>query len=118
MGDRANVVLKQKPAEIFLYTHWGGSELPEVVRGALAKRWRWNDDSYLARIIFCELVKGSEAEETGFGIATAPPDNSYPYLVVDCAKQEVRFEEEQTRKVIKKYTFAAYVALDSAEWPE
>jgi hypothetical protein len=38
--------------------------------------------------------------------------------VVDCAKQEVRFEEEGTRKRIKTYSFEEYIALELAEWPE
>jgi hypothetical protein len=70
MGDRRNVIINDSAgAGVALYSHWGGTELPEVVKRALAKRWRWDDSAYLARIIFCEMVKGSEAEETGFGIA-------------------------------------------------
>lgn len=75
---------------LYLYTHWGGYELPEVLAAAIGKRWRWDDGAYLTRIIFCEMVQGHEKEETGFGISTYAPDNEYPWLVVDVARQVVR----------------------------
>lgn len=95
MGDRANIKLIQRvkgeERPIYLYTHWAGSSLPFTLQSALAKRWRWSDDSYLARIIFCEMVKGSEGEETGYGIAIYRPDNEHIVIEVDAEKQEVRF---------------------------
>lgn len=54
MGDRANVYIREDQTHgIYLYTHWGSSELPETVRTALARHERWSDTPYLARIIFC-----------------------------------------------------------------
>lgn len=94
MGDRANIVIIEGEAPpLFLYTHCSGWELGETLATALdspAGRGRWSDSAYLTRIIFCQLVKGHETGETGFGIATSPPDNSYAYLVVDVTGQKVR----------------------------
>jgi hypothetical protein len=58
MGDRANVYVHDgvEPG-VYLYTHWHGSDLPEVVKVALAKQWRWKDSAYLGRVIFCEMIK-------------------------------------------------------------
>ena len=111
MGDRANIVITGcfNDGEVFLYTHWRGSEYEETLRAALAKRWRWTDPSYLARIIFAEMTKGSEGGETGFGISASMGDNSYPLLVVDCEKQEVRWETEDTRAVEKRQSFEDFI---------
>lgn len=68
MGDRANVVIKDGDEAVCLYTHWNGTALPEVLRKAMTRgQQRWDDSSYLARIIFCDMVEGKERELTGFG---------------------------------------------------
>ena len=61
MGDRGTVEIHG----VYLYTHWGASDLIDVVREALAKKWRWDDESYLARIIFDTMLDGSHGTETG-----------------------------------------------------
>jgi hypothetical protein len=100
MGDRGNIAVlqhgdsKDAPEQVWFYTHWSGSEIEQTLRTALARRQRWSDESYLARIIFCELVKGSENEETGFGISTGLSDNEYPILVCDVPNQRVYFIDE------------------------
>lgn len=138
MGDRANIVLdmpcgyadeaaeaatKKQSANkpIYLYTHWSGSELPEILQRALGRRQRWNDDAYLARIIFSELTRGHERDETGFGISLRPCDNSYPYLRVDSDKQTVTVDFDPMRKYNNKstnrtFTFDEYVALPDIGW--
>lgn len=117
MGDRGNVQIVDKignkTESVFLYTHWGGSRLPQTVQVALAKRWRWTDAPYLARIIFCEMVQGDEAGETGFGISTRICDNEHPIVVVDVPKQEVRFEAHAwatgKRTVQRRFSFSEYI---------
>lgn len=75
MGDRGNIIVKDANSEVYLYTHWTGSDLPDVLRAALKRgKSRWNDGPYLARIIFCEMVKGEEMDETGFGISSTLGD--------------------------------------------
>lgn len=93
MGDRANAVTLGWPIKseenrraVFLYSHWGGHELPERVRQALdsgAGRGRWADPAYLARIVFDAMQGDQHGEETGFGISTTPPDNEYDFIVLD-----------------------------------
>lgn len=119
MGDRANVVVKDpygNKAEIFLYTHWGGSELPSDVQEALARKERWDDPSYLTRIVFCTMLHGDTEGETGFGISTSQPDNEYPYIVIDTEKQQVRFEREADRSVIATHSFEQ--ASKQLKWPD
>jgi hypothetical protein len=106
----------QHGVDIYLYTHWGGAELPLTLQSALRRRQRWDDDAYLARIIFCEMVKGDEAGETGFGIAPHPQDNQHDWLVVDAANQRVERHEydgrelscEQLGNIVKSWTFEEF----------
>lgn len=96
MGDRGNIKIYQDSgdAAIFFYTHHRGSEIYGVVKRALARRKRWDDGAYLARIIFCELVKGDEDGDTGFGISTSISDNEHTIIGVNPNTREVTFESE------------------------
>lgn len=68
-----------------------------IVANALERgKGRWGDDSYLARIIFCELVKDDVGGTAGTGIDVEPGDNEYPFLVVDLESQTV-FRESDAR---------------------
>lgn len=103
MGDRGNVFVVDRYGQddeqplrgVYLYTHWGGSELHDIVKAALARGSdRWDDGPYLARIIFCEMVAGDVHGTTGYGIALSPPDNEHAILVVDVGRQEIRSVDE------------------------
>ncbi len=116
MGDRANIVIEQGEAkETYLYTHWGGTELPQTLHAALSRRVRWEHDSYLARIIFCEMIGDDMKGETGFGISTEPPDNEYPYLRVNCDTQHITVDFDPVRQWHDypnlEFSFEEYIAL-------
>lgn len=101
MGDRANCVVRQRdeePGEVWLYTHWRGSELLHLVQQALKKKWRWSDPAYLTRIIFDVMTDGAK-EETGFGISCSGDlcDNEHNLIVVDVPREEVRIENYSHR---------------------
>lgn len=94
MGDRGNIVIRPtadtNQEDIWLYTHWSGSDLAEILARAMARRQRWTDAAYLARIIFCEMIgKDGLDKETGFGIATYQCDNEHDRLVVDVTNQTI-----------------------------
>ena len=84
MGCRGNIQIDQDamcgetPPSLFLYTHWNGNQVCEILAGALEKgRSRWNDDGYMTRIIFNQL-QGDDRDVTGFGIQVGyAPDNEY-----------------------------------------
>ncbi len=78
MGNRGNIKIEQSDGALFLYTHWGGSDLCVTLATALDKgRSRWTDESYHTRIIFNEL-QGDDRGTTGFGIAVGhAPDNQH-----------------------------------------
>lgn len=121
MGNRANVFFVDDETEsqglvgIYLYSHWMGLDLQravlEVLQGPVARR-RWGDPSYLHRIIIHNLLAdhGDASSDTGFGLSTFLTDNSYPILVIEADKQEVRLmtegdERSQSAAPLAKATF-------------
>jgi len=129
MGDRANVKIVQhsnKPdraENIYLYTHWGGHDLPQSLQCAMEfARGRWTDESYFTRCLITEICK-SATDATGFGVSTYPTDNEHDILEVDAEAQKVRllsregyFDEskdweKECRKVLAELTFEEFVAL-------
>ena len=111
MGDRANVIVQDGDEQVCLYTHWAGTELPQTLRDALERgRERWNDAQYLARIIFCEMVKGCEMETTGFGISQTPGDGAGRILYVNVDAQTVSVNRDSA------ISFDDYVKSASIEW--
>lgn len=91
MGNRGNIFIKD--TGIYLYAHWEGSGLPDILKAALIRgETRWNDPAYLTRIIFSEMVKEDVLGTTGYGIANFICDNENPILTVDCKNQTVTFE--------------------------
>ena len=130
MGDRGNIVIRQGTTnadDVWFYTHWSGSEIGEVVKTALARKQRWTDDCYLARIVFCQLVKGIEDEEAGCGISTSMQDNEHPILVVDVPKQCVYYVDEHECKtgrlpdtiqvLAHAVSFAAFINAETVTKP-
>ena len=103
MGDRANVqfVYEKRDFEeakkVYFYTHWSGYELPQKVAAALDRgRDRWDDESYLARIVFSEMIRDEINDTTGYGIAPYRNDYNHADVVIDMNSRTVNgvsFEE-------------------------
>lgn len=100
MGDRGNIaVLQSNKNQVWLYSHWGGSDLPETIRDGLKlasdssskhPQSRWKDESYLTRTLFHRALRGfKDTELTGFGISCRMQDNEHDINVVDIPKQRV-----------------------------
>lgn len=78
MGDRGHIQIitgnRTDDAAIWVYSHWSGTELPELSRTALAEaEGRWDDPSYGARVVVTKLIGGVEGD-TGWGIGVSPED--------------------------------------------
>lgn len=91
MGRRAQVLVSD--TGVYLYTHWDAEQIERDVKTALAKKWRWDDPEYLARIIFCEMVKGAEMAETGYAIGSKIFGDIEKLIIVDCGKQQVTVKD-------------------------
>ena len=94
MGNRANIKVVDGQDSVWLYSHWDGDELPEILHVALSRRQRWDHAPYLTRIIFCQMAKGDEDGETGLGISSTIGDNEHLIIVVDVGMQTVSLEKE------------------------
>jgi len=128
MGDRSNILVLNPdfhgsvddgPGEgVYLYTHWTGHALAATLRRALARREGWDSHGHLARIIFCEMIKGHESEATGYCISTTPIDHEarYPLIVVHTKAQTVSFhsivERHGVDAVHASMPFTRFVAMD------
>lgn len=111
MGDRGNIKILQGVAlcptcgqhwqqgnAIYLYTHWGGSEVKQDLANALNRgRNRWDEEDSLARIIFCEILSHFQpralTDTRGLGISTREMDNEHPIPIVNCSNQTVTLGE-------------------------
>lgn len=126
MGDRGQIAVLQSGGHppLYLYTHWGGYDLPRKLAAALDSpngRGRWQDSCYLARIIL-DTMTGLGGGETGHGICTEEHgDLGHPVLVVDSEQQKVgirpvrsRYAEgqfyEAERKVARWLSFEEFIA--------
>jgi len=128
MGDRGNIVVddgQNKP--VFLYTHWTGTELPQILQRALKRgRGRWGDTAYLTRIIFSEMIQNEVLEETGYGISTTLCDNEHNILLVDDKYKEIRVLEADWKSggdifkmhKLAEFSYEQYIELDLSEFDE
>jgi hypothetical protein len=101
MGDRSNIVIASNDGtRVYLYAHWSGDD---VLASALVglNSGRTDDTPYLARIIFCDMVKNEKpGDETGFGISGFLSDNNYPILVL--SENETGWFEDEDKNIISK----------------
>jgi hypothetical protein len=112
MGDRANVYVQDEYNEekgVYLYTHSFGDELPFVVQKALSRKLRWDDGSYLARIIFCEMVKDDIEGELGYGISAERVGDNHKLITVQPYKQLIKFGDDDS------WRFSEYIELAKEE---
>lgn len=95
MGDRVNVAFKtdaDSTAHVWLYSHWGGHEMPGMLLTAMKTKEaqsRLRDEGYLCRILLDRMIK-EHTHEIGYGISTGVSDNDYPVIEVDIPAQMIR----------------------------
>lgn len=112
MGSRAQVkIVNGNDPALYLYSHWQADALPELVKSALARKLRWDDPEYLARIIFDEMTKGRQGEETGYGISTVQNVDILFLVVVDVGRQTVHIDRSVWAggKIEPLETFEKYI---------
>jgi len=108
MGARAQVIIKGTGhADLYFYTHWGANTIIDTVSCALDRgRSRWDDPSYLARIIFSEMIKDDVMELIGYGISTESVGDSQWDVIVDVPSQTVTCDAGPLR--IKNMSFRKF----------
>jgi len=91
MGDRRQVVIEDEDDVVYLYTHWDGYRLVDVVKSAMKRgNSRWADAPYLTRIIFSEMIKDDVNGETGYGISSKYMDSERDDIIINITEQSVK----------------------------
>ena len=92
MAISANIHIVHKDGGIYFYSHLDGGRIPKLVAMALDRgRNRWNDEQYLARIIFSEMVKDDVMGLTNYGIGVTPCEETI--MDIDMPNQEVHLRK-------------------------
>lgn len=120
MGDRANIAVIQPDGKsaVYIYSHWDGLEgMFKKLQKALKRKQRWDDHSYLCRIIIAEVIRDDLDSDTGYGVATEIGDNEHPILVVNPQEGYVGLAHEDAPLSCKEthWTMEEYCKL---EWNE
>lgn len=103
MGDRGEV----KVGDVYLYTHWDADELPEMVKMALIRgRDVWDDEEYLARVIFSEMIKDHVLGTSGNGIS-AQSGGVWRRIVINTGEQTISIKDNG--KCVIDMSFEDYV---------
>jgi len=105
MGARTQVVIKQNPHDVMLYSHWGSAKIWDLVKEVVGRGHRLNDEEYLARIIFDEMTVGATGNTTGFGIGSGLHGDLDNHVVVDCKKQVIEYHQFNHDKVLMTEKF-------------
>lgn len=91
---------------VFLYQHYDGYNLPATLQKALQRiRDRWNDDAYLARGIFSEMVREDLDSSTGYGITSYVYGTNRPHLVIDPDKMRVGLAPSNDYEIYEKNVY-------------
>lgn len=94
MAARTNIVVENSDkSRVYLYAHGNGDQ---SLRAALVglNSDRVTDPSYLARVIFSNMIKDFLDDEDGYGISARLEDNEAPILVIASAEDKSWFEFE------------------------
>jgi hypothetical protein len=105
MGDRSNLFIQHREQDdtwqgVGLYSHWGGLDMHDIaIKAAQDSAGRLGDPSYFTRRVLQLILKAMDpdANETGFGIWTAQPDdNEYPVLVINGESGDCWYADDET----------------------
>lgn len=106
MGERGNIVVRDRGNDVCLYTHWSGYRLDRFVYDTLKRERRWNDGPYLTRMLFGHMLDGDEpTSETGFGISSKRLGAEYPEIILNVDDQMVYIQSRLDQSLLASMTF-------------
>ena len=90
MGTSASILIKSSDEQVCLYQHYEGGKLAATLKSALKRgAERWDDFGYLARIVFCEMIKDDVMGTESYGIYPSAPFETDHVITVDVDAQTV-----------------------------
>lgn len=94
MGDRRQVHIKN--INLWIYTHWGGYDLPGVVVKAIKlAQERWHDTTYCSRIIAMHVMQENSSGATGCGISDHSMYSEYNDIIIDTESLTVQIGQHE-----------------------
>lgn len=104
MGERGNILVINEEKEIFLYTHWYGYKIKQILQAALKRGYdRWKDGSYITRIIFSEMIQKDLMGTTGYGISPYRISDNYEMVIFNVDDQSIKFENDDKIYTIQEF---------------
>lgn len=98
MGDRRQLLLYEDDELepfLYVYTHWGGSELKAVVANGLERGLsRWGDPPYMARILVSEVFMPDIDGTTNFGLSGKNIDSEHDDIHVHLNSRRVAIADQ------------------------
>ena len=99
MGDRVNLGIKTSSNDtIFLYLHYGGSDVHEVLAKAISHAMlRDNDESYFTRILVSRVIDTDWDKQTGVGLSInelSTVGDGYDVPVYDYTNKTISIHQE------------------------
>jgi len=114
MGTRAQVYFPE--TKIYLYQHYDGYNLPNTVRDALKRgKDRWDDPEYLARIVFCEMIRDDIDGTAGYGIDAVRHDDIEYLVTLDTNRQRVIVQNIYEESCLS-FSFDEYINRTQTSW--
>lgn len=106
MGDRREIIFRFGNVDIYLYSHWCGSELPKFLSLALqlSQKDRWNDPSYLMPDLFDSIY--ASCSRHSVGLSPYHFNTEWRNLIVDMENRMVYLESivNQSQFLDDRYT--------------
>ena len=109
MRDRRMVEIRARAGSLYIYTHWDGQSLPDIVNAAVqAAAPRWDDEPYCCRILVDQITKSGRDMETGWGLMLTPnAEDSYnhdqPSIIVDLVRGETTIRDHDN-EIVNRWT--------------
>ena len=114
MSTRAQVYMVN--SGVYLYQHMDGYDLPNIVQSALKRKERWDDEEYLSRIIFSEMIENYIQGPTGYGIGTSQHVDIEWLVEVNAEDQEIKVRHGYgSLEVVWSGSFSEFITSDVSD---
>ena len=102
-------IIEGSRCRLYLYTHYDAANIVGIVRQVLARRKRWDDPDYCARILFRKMIDDQDKDaDDGYGIGTMLYADVNVLVSLDFEKQRVHVSSAVLKSVHYDLTFSEF----------